>query len=183
VNGSAVVVGLAMEVISVQFTPRFQVGTIRAKPSAKTLSLTQPSLAENIWGSGFELGKVELDQQGQIKTIHVLPMRRPAEPVRTHNGFDINNVALVNGNARIELSAGSAAPMTLQLVAVFKVAAVELSDRFEVAQLVLKPAGNRVRITLDSQPRGTGGTEFDTMRVSLDSSSRISEFVLNSTAE
>jgi len=169
-----------MEVISVQFTPRFQVGTIRARPSAKTLSLTQPSMAENIWGSGFELGKVELDPHGQIRTIHVVPTRRPAEPVRTHNGFDINNVALVNGNAGIELSAGTAAPMTLQLVAVFKVAGVELSDRFEVAQLILQPAGNRVRITLDSQPRGTTGTEFDTMRVRLDSSARISEFVLNS---
>ena len=180
VNGSAVVLGLAMEVLSVQFTPRFQVGTIRARPSAKTLSLTQPSTAENIWGAGFELGKVEIDPQGQIRSLHVVPMRRPAEPVRTHNGFDINNVALINGNAGIELSAGTAAPMTLQLVAVFKVAGVELSDRFEVAQLVLQPAGNRVRITLDSQPRGTSGSEFDTMRVSLDASARISEFVLNS---
>ena len=180
INGSAVVLGLAMEVISVQFTPRFQVGTIRARPSARTLSLTQPSMAENIWGAGFELGKVDVDPQGQIRSIHVVPMRRPAEPVRTHNGFDINNVALINGNARIELSAGSAAPMTLQLVAMFKVAGVELSDRFEVAQLVLQPAGNRVRITLDSQPRGTTGSEFDTMSVRLDASARISELILNS---
>ena len=43
---------------SVQFTPRFEIGTIRAKPSANTLSLTRllvPSVAENRWGAGFEL--------------------------------------------------------------------------------------------------------------------------------
>src|SRR5678815_1903795 len=35
-----VLLGWAMEVISVQFTPRFQLGTIRVRPTAK-LSLTQ----------------------------------------------------------------------------------------------------------------------------------------------
>jgi hypothetical protein len=87
---------------------------------------------------------------------------------------------LVNDQACIQLISGTAAPMTMQLVAMFKVAAVELSDRFEVAQLVLQPEGSRVRITLDPQSRGAAATEFDTVRVHLDSSARIAEFVLNS---
>ena len=174
-----------MEVISVQFTPRLQIGTIRAKPSATTLSLTQllaASDAENPWGPGFELGMVELDPRGQIRTMRVVPTRRPADSIRTHNGFDINEVELVNENACIQLIAGSAAPMTMQLMAIFKVAAVELSDRFEVAQLVLQPESSRVRVTLDPQSRGTAGTEFETVRVNLDSYARIAEFVLNSAA-
>jgi CheY-like chemotaxis protein len=184
-NGGAVLLGLGMEVISVQFTPRFQVGTIRAKPSATTLSLTQllgASGAESFWGPGFELGMVELDPRGQIRTMRVLPTRRPADSIRPHNGFDINQVKLVNDQACIQLISGTAAPMTMQLVAMFKVAAVELSDRFEVAQLVLQPEGSRVRITLDPQSRGAAATEFDTVRVHLDSSARIAEFVLNSAA-
>jgi hypothetical protein len=80
------------------------------------------------------------------------------------------------------MTAGQAAPMTMQLVAMFKVAGVELSDRFEVAQLVLQPAGSRVRVTLDPQARLAGGTEFETVQVRLDSSRRIAEFVLNSAA-
>ena len=72
--------------------------------------------------------------------------------------------------------------MTLQLVAICKVAAVELSDRFEVAQLVLQPESSRVRITLDPQARASVGTEFETASVSLDSFARIAEFVLNSAA-
>jgi DNA-binding response OmpR family regulator len=181
-NGGAVVLGLGMEVLSVQFTPRFQIGTIRAKPSATTLSLTQllmPSVAENRWGAGFELGTVELDSDGRIRTLRVRPTRRPADSIRTHNGFQINDVKLVNETACIQLTAGSSAPMTMQLVAVFKVVAVELSDRFEVAQLVLQPEGSRVRITLDPQSRGTAGTEFEMVGVRLDASARIAEFVLN----
>ncbi|MEY2559360.1 MAG: hypothetical protein QOE34_2785 [Verrucomicrobiota bacterium] len=184
-KGGAVLLGLGMEVISVQFTPRLQIGTIRAKPSATTLSLTQllaASGTESFWGPGFELGMVELDPQGQIKTMRVVPTRRPADSIRMHNGFDINQVELVNGDACIQLVSGTTAPMTMQLVAIFKVAAVELSDRFEVAQLVLQPEGSRVRITLDPQARGAAGAEFETVKVKLDSSARIAEFVLNSAA-
>ena len=183
-NGSAVILGLGMEVISVQFTPRFQIGTIRAKPTARTLSLTQPlpANASNFWGPGFELGPAELDSRGQIRTMRVVPTRRAADSVHTRNGFEINNVALVNEKACIQFVAGSAAPMTMQLMAHFKVAAVELTDRFEVAQLVLQPEGSRVRITLDPQGRAAGGTEFETVGVRLDSSGRIVEFILNSAA-
>jgi DNA-binding response OmpR family regulator len=183
-NGSTVVLGLGMEVIAVQFTPRFQIGTIRAKPTASTLSLTHSSPsapAENLL-AGFEIGPVELDAQGRIRTMRVVPTRRPANAIHTRNGFAIKDLSLVNQNASIELTAGQAAPMTMQLVAMFKVAGVELSDRFEVAQLVLQPAGNRVRITLDPQSRSPGGTEFETVQVRLDSSHRIVEFVLNSAA-
>ena len=70
--------------------------------------------------------------------------------------------------------------MTMRLVAIFRIAGVELSDRFEVAQLVLQPEGNRVRVTLDPQPGGAAGTEFETIGVRLDASARIGEFVLSS---
>jgi DNA-binding response OmpR family regulator len=178
-NGSSVVLGLGMEVIAVQFTPRFQIGTIRARPTASTLSLTHSSApAENLL-AGFEIGPVELDAEGRIQTMRVLPTRQPAKRIEARNGFAINDVALVNQNASIQMTAGQTAPMTMQLMALFKVAAVELSDRFEVAQLVLKPAGSRVRVTLDPRDRPAAGTEFETVQVRLDASRRIAEFVLN----
>jgi hypothetical protein len=182
-NGGAVVLNLGMEVIAVQFTPRFQIGTIRARPSATTLSLTQllrPTVPEDCWGAGFELGPVELDSDGRIRTMRVRPTRRPADSIRTQSGFNINDVKLVNEAACIQFTAGTSAPMTMQLAAVFKVAGVELSDRFEVAQLVLQPESNRVRITLDPQPRGTAGTEFEMIGIRLDASGRAAEFVLRS---
>lgn len=181
--GGGVVLGLGMEVISVQFTPRFQIGTIRARPAATTLSLTQllvPSDAPNFLGAGFELGTAELSSDGRIRTLRVRPTRRPAESVRTHAGFNINDVNLVNEPACIQFTAGMSVPMTMQLVAIFKIAGVELSDRFEVDQLLLQPEGHRVRVTLEPQPSGTTGTEFETVGVRLDASGRIGEFLLSS---
>jgi CheY-like chemotaxis protein len=176
-NGSSVVLGLGMEVVAVQFTPRFQIGAIRARPTASTLSLTHSSAPTENLLAGFEIGPVELDAAGRIRTIRVMPTRQPAKAVQTRNQLVINDVALVNQNASIQVTAGQAAPMTMQLVALFKVAGVELSDRFEVAQLVLQPAGTRVRVILDPQSRAV--SEFETAQVRLDPSRRITEFVLN----
>ena len=179
-NGSSVVLGLGMEVIAVQFTSRFQVGTIRARPTASTLSLTHSSApAENLL-AGFEIGPVELDGYGRIQTMRVVPTRQPAKRIEAKNGFAINDVALIDQNASIQMTAGASAPMTMQLMALFKVAGVELSDRFEVEQLILQPAGSRVRVTLDPQARPAAATEFETVQVRLDASRRIAEFVLNS---
>ncbi|MEY2548545.1 MAG: hypothetical protein QOD64_1127, partial [Verrucomicrobiota bacterium] len=179
-NGSSVVLGLGMEVIAVQFTPRFQIGSIRARPTASTLSLTQPSSPTENLLAGFEIGSVELDPTGRIQTMRVLPTRQPAKAVVKRNGFAINDVAIVNQSASIQLTAGQTAPMTMQLLALFKVARVELSDRFEVAELVLQSSGNRVRISLD--PKSSAATEFETAQVRLDPSRQIAEFVLHAAA-
>jgi CheY-like chemotaxis protein len=178
-NGSSVVLGLGMEVIAIQFTPRFQIGTIRARPTASTLSLTHSSAPTENLLSGFEIGMVELDAHGRIQTMRVVPTRQPAKRIEARSGFAINDISLVNQSASIQITASPSAPMTMQLMAMFKVASVELSDRFEVAQLVLHPAGTRVRVVLDPQSRSVGGTEFETVQVRLDASRRIAEFVLN----
>ena len=141
-----------------------------------------PADAENRWGAGFELGAVELDSAGRIRTMRVRPTRRPADSIQhPQPASHINDVKLVNEAACIQFTAGTSAPMTMQLVAVFKVAGVELSDRFEVAQLVLQPESSRVRITLDPQVAAARtGTEFETVGVRLDASGRIAEFLLSS---
>ena len=179
-NGSSVVLGLGMEVLAVQLTPRFKIGSIRARPTASILSLTHSSAPSENLLAGFEIGPVELDASGRIESIRVMPTRQPAKAVQTRRQLAINDVALVNQNASIQVTAGSSAPMTMQLIAVFKVAGVELSDQFEVAELVLQPAGTRVRVILDPQSRSA--TEFETAQVRLDPARRIAEFVLSAAA-
>jgi hypothetical protein len=177
-NGSTVVVGLGMEVLAIQFTPRFQIGAIRARPTFSTLSLSHSSAPGQNLLAGFEVGPVELDADGRIHTMRVLPTRRPPVPVTVQTRLEIKDVALVNQSASFQVTGGQTAPMTLELMAVFKVAGVELSDCFEVSQLVLQAAGGRVRINLDPQARAAG-TEFETVMVRLDSSRRIAEFFLS----
>lgn len=183
-NRGTVVLGWGMEVVSVQFTPRFQIGTLRVRPTA-SMSLThlqESSVIGNGGPAGFELGKVELDSNGHIKTMRLRPTRAPAGSVLTRKGFDIRDVNLLNESACIQFTARSVAPMVMQLLATFKLIGVELSDRFEVAQLILQPEGNRVRITFDPNSRGNRGTEFETVGVQLDASARVVEFVLNPAA-
>jgi DNA-binding response OmpR family regulator len=176
-NGSTVVVAVGMEVLAVQFTPRFQIGAIRARPAFSTLSLSHSSAPGQNLLAGFEVGPVELDPNGRIHTLRVLPTRRPPVPVEVRTRLEIKDIALVNQNASIQLTGGQAAPMTLKLMALYKVAGVELSDRFEVAQLVLQSAGGRVRVSLDPQS-GEAEAEFEIVGVRLDSSRRIAEFFL-----
>ena len=109
--------------------------------------------------------------------MRVVPTRQPTTPVQTGNHLAINNITLLNQNAAIQLTAGQNAPMTMQLLALFKVAGVELTDRFEVAQLVLQPSGHRVRVSLD--PKSSAATEFEAAQVRLDPSRHIAELVLN----
>jgi DNA-binding response OmpR family regulator len=180
-NGSMVIVALGLEVVAVQFTPRFQIGAIRARPTFSTLSLSHSSAPGQNLLAGFEVGPVELDASGRIHTLRVLPTRRPPVPVEVRTRLEIKDIALVNQNASIQLTGGQAPPMTLKLMAVFKVSGVELSDRFEVAQLVLQSAGGRVRVNLDPQSHNAG-TEFETVGVRLDSSRRIAEFFLSAVA-
>jgi DNA-binding response OmpR family regulator len=176
-NGSTVVVAVGMEVLAVQFTPRFRIGAIRARPTFSTLSLSHSSAPGQNLLAGFEVGPVELDPNGRIRTLRVLPTRRPPVPVEVRTRLEIKDIALVNQNASIQLTGGQTAPMTLKLMALYKVAGVELSDRFEVAQLVLQSAGGRVRVNLDPQS-GDADAEFEIVGVRLDSSRRIAEFFL-----
>jgi DNA-binding response OmpR family regulator len=181
-NGSSVVVGLGLEILAIQFTPRFQIGAIRARPTFSTLSLSHSSVPGQNLLAGFQVGPVELDANGRIHTMRVLPTRRPPVPVEVTTQLAISDVALVNQSASFQVTGGGqASPMTVELLALFKVARVELSERFEVSQLILQSAGSRVRVNLDPHAR-TAGTDFETVAVRLDSSRRVAEFFLSAVA-
>ena len=62
-----------------------------------------------------------------------------------------------------------------------ELAGVELSANFQVAQLILKPRANTVRVTLSSQSAGQeqSGATCETAGVKLDASARIAELLLN----
>ena len=97
-----VVLGLFLEVISLQLTPMLQMGAIRARPSSLAVSLHVKS--ESLRGripleTGFELGRLEVDGNGTIETIRLVPTRRPVERIATRNAFDIGEVTIVPSNA------------------------------------------------------------------------------------
>jgi DNA-binding response OmpR family regulator len=182
-----VVLGLFLEVVSMQLTESLRMGVIRAKPSSETVSLhvASPALRAAFPANGFQLGPVEVDKNGRIATLRLIPTLQPFTPLQTRNALQIGTVSVVPANARehVELKPNLNAPMRVQLLAHLELAGVELSNTFQVSQLVLKTRATTVRVTFSSQSIGqeeTGAT-CETAGVKLDASARIAELLLQPT--
>ena len=183
---NAVILGLPLEVLAIQFSPSLQMAAIRARPWSATVSLhvQPPSLAGvPLPQAGFELGHVDLNGRGQIESVRLIPTRLSIANPPQRGRFGVNKVAILpagGGNA-LELTPGSASPMTVQLFASFELAAVELSPTFGVAALVLESRRAEMRVTL--QPDGPAiGATFKAAQVLLDREARIAEILLDAMA-
>ena len=179
-----VVLGLFLEVVSMQLNESLRMGAIRAKPSSGTVSLhvASPALRAAFPDNGFQLGPVEIDRNGRIVTLRLIPTLQPFTPPQTRNALQIGGVAVVpaNSHEHVELMPTLTAPMRVQLLAHLELAGVELSNTFQVAQLVLKARAKTVRVTFSSQSIGPEepGATCEAAAVKLDASARIAELLL-----
>lgn len=182
IEANEAVLGLFLEVVSMQLTPELQMGAIRAKPASFTVSLRLPSAAHPAAGSeiGFQLGATQLDKDGRISSLRLIPTSKGFQPAGTRSGFEIAAVNVLPNavRARVQLTPAGTTPMTMELLAHLELAAVELSPMFQVAQLVLKWPTNVVHVTLNSKTSVQSGARFEAATVKLDSSARIVEFLL-----
>jgi hypothetical protein len=180
---SDVVLGLFLEVVSMQLTDALRMGAIRARPSSSIVSLhvASPALRAALPPNGFQLGPAEVDPYGRISTIRLTPTQQPYMPLPTRNAFQIAGLAVVpsNSHERVQLTPTMTAPMTMQLLAHMELAGVELSANFQMDRLVLRPRGNRARVTLDAQGTNESGTICEIAEVRLDQHGRIRELLLN----
>ena len=179
------VLGLFLEVVSMQLTPQLQMGTIRAKPASLIVSLhlPWPAARNAIPGQiGFQLGATDLDGKGRISTIRVIPTEKPFQPSQTRSAFEIGGVTVIPNEktrAQVQLTPAGTTPMTMELLAHLEVAQVELSPTFELAQLILKWRTNEVRVTLNPKAPEQSAARFEASAVKLDGSGRIAELLLN----
>lgn len=185
-TGNEVVLGLFLEVVSMQLTPSLRMGAIRAKPSSFTVSLhVSPAALRSALPveTGFELGRVELNAKGAIASMRLIPTLKPVQRLETRNALQIGGLSVVPHNSRehMQLTPAANAPMMMHLLAHFEVARVELSTSFTVALIVLNSRSSTVQMTLSSEAVGQEqtGTLCETAAVRLDSSSRIAELLLN----
>jgi DNA-binding response OmpR family regulator len=184
-GGNDVVLGLFLEVVSMQLTPSLRMGTIRAKPSSLTVSLhiASRALRAVLPATGFQLGPVELDRAGRIAALRVVPTIQPFMPMETRNSFQIGGVSVVpeNSHERLELTPMASAPMRMHLLANLEIAGVELSNTFQISQIVLVTRTNQVRVTLSEQATGQeqNGATCEAAGIQLDGAARLVELVLN----
>jgi DNA-binding response OmpR family regulator len=177
------VLGLYLEVISMQLTPQLQMGAIRAKPTGAVASLQLSSAAAQsaIGRTGFKLGPTSLDANGRIAALRLIPTSQPFQAAQTRVSFEIGGVAVIPNQlrARVQLTPAGTTPMTIEMLVHLELAAVELSQTFQVAQLILNSRSQAVRVTLDPKAPHTSGSTFEASMIKLDSAGRIAELVLS----
>jgi len=183
-DGNAAVLGLFLEVVSMQLTSQLQMGAIRARPASLTASLRlQSAAARHAIPAelGFQLGPTKLSGQGRISTMRVVPTSRPFQPAQMRTAFEIGGVALIPNETRaqVQLTPAGTTPMTMELRAHLELNAVELTPSFQVAQLILNWGSNVVRVTLNPKAPEQTAARFGLRVLELDDSGRIAELLLS----
>ena len=181
---SETVLSLYLEVVSMQVTPQFEMRSIRARPAPGAVALRLASGATNLGvarETGFQLGATQLDVNGRILTMRLVPNSKPFQPAQIRTAFQIGSVAVVPGatRQRVQLTTAGSTPMMLQIISRAELAGVKLSPTFQVGELVLKWRTNAVRVTLDPKAPEESGAMFELSAVQLDSAGRIVELLLN----
>ena len=182
-DGSGAILGLFIEVLSMQLTSHLQMGAIRARPSSLTGSLRlESAAARNAIPAeiGFQLGPAQFSAEGRISELRLVPTLKPRQPTQMRNAFEIGGVALIpnESRARVQLTPAGTTPMTMELFAHLELSAVELTPSFQVAQLILNWRTNAVRVTLNPKAPEQSAAKFDMRVEKLDSSGRIAELLL-----
>jgi DNA-binding response OmpR family regulator len=179
-----VLLDLPLDVVSMQVNAAFQIGAIRARPASLTVAIEIPALTATAalpLKPGFHLGPIDLDANGCISIVRLIPTSQPFRPVQTRSAFEIGGVTVVPANERekIQLMSIAASRMTMQLFAPLELISVELAPNLEIRQLVMRCRGNAVRVSLNSQSSpAQSAASFEATRVQLDQSRRIDELTL-----
>jgi DNA-binding response OmpR family regulator len=183
-DGNTAVLGIFLEVLSMQLTSQLQMGAIRARPSSLTASLRLQSAAARSAipaELGFQLGPAKLGGEGRISMMRLVPTSKPFQPAQMRTAFEIGGVALIPNEtrARVQLTPAGTTPMTMELRANLELNAVELTPNFQVAQLILNWNTSVVRVTLSPKAPEQTAAKFDLRVLKLDDSGRIAELLLS----
>jgi DNA-binding response OmpR family regulator len=183
-DGNAAILGIFLEVVSMQLTSQLQMGAIRARPSSMIGSLRlESATARSAIPSdvGFQLGPIKLNGDGRISTMRLIPTAKPFQPAQTRTAFEIGGVALIPNEtrARVQLTPAGTTPMTMELFAHLELSWVELSATFQVAQLILNWNTHAVRVTLNPKAPEQSAAKFEMRVLKLDDSGRIGELLLS----
>lgn len=183
-DGNAAILGIFLEVVSMQLTSQLQMGAIRARPSSMIGSLRlQSAAARNAIPPdlGFQLGPIKLNGEGRISTMRLIPTAKPFQPAQTRGSFEIGGVALIPNEtrARVQLTPAGTTPMTIELFAHLELNSVELSATFQVSQLILNWNTSHVRVTLNPKASEQTAASFEMHVDKIDNAGRIGELVLS----
>ena len=183
-DGGGAVLGLFLEVLSMQLTSQLQMGAIRARPASLMASLRLESAAARNAipaETGFQIGRAQFSAEGRISSLRLLPTAMPLQPAQMRNAFEIGGVAVIPNEtrARVQLTPSGTTPMTMELLAHLELSAVELTQNFQLAQLILDWPTSAVRVTLNPKAPAQTAAKFEMRVEKLDGHGHITEVLLN----
>ena len=182
-DGSGAVLGLFLEVLSMQLTSQLQMGAIRARPASLMASLRLESATARSAipaETAFQIGPAQFSGEGRISLLRIIPTTKPFQPAQMRSAFEIGGVAVIPNEtrARVQLTPAGTTPMTMELLAHLELNSVELTPNFQVAQLILNWPNNPVRVTLNPKAPEQTAAQFQMRVEKLDHSGRIAELLL-----
>src|SRR5207237_9511743 len=129
----------------------FPSSAIRSRPDSLTVGIEIPALTATAalpLKTGFHLGPIDLDSNGCISIVRLIPSSQPFRPVQTRSAFEIGGVTVVPANEleQLQRMTTAASRMTMQLFAPLELISVELAPNLEIRQLVLLYRGKAVRV-------------------------------------
>jgi len=173
---TALRVTMTVEIVAVQVTSSFEMETAMMQPSGRIVSVqigddTQPNSVP--LETGFRLGEATLGRGRQIETMRLLPTNQPPQlpgprsllsVAASRFGEDATNAG------KLRLAASPEQAMPVRFTANFQVVAIELSDAFEVAALLLHADRGPVLLRNDNE---SGGRAFTIEQVQLDAANEL----------
>jgi DNA-binding response OmpR family regulator len=138
----------ACEVISVQLAADFRMGALQLKPADAGILVRMSGASSLGPEKDFRLGPVQLNAEGKIDTITIVPTTKLPHAPPSEGDFAVDRVSTsASAEGRlVELTGTQSGAMRVQLSAQFQLLRVDLSETFDVALAVLQAQSNSVRV-------------------------------------
>ncbi len=147
------------EIVSMQLTPFFRLGSVQLKASSDVVSLhllaarrEEHPLAAGI---SFLVERVELDEAAGLRSILLKPLDEARELTAPTPSLQIDHlsVAAEGEDAPISVKTSGQAATAVQLLGTFAVAALDFTPSFEIGSLRLEPTSRTVRLRVAPSTR------------------------------
>jgi len=184
VRQTDVTVTLSLHVVSMQLTALFRVETMTLRPVDPTVGVKmgdgQPLGGESI-ETRFQLSTILLGAEGRLETLRLIPTQQPPTLSFDESSFAIGGLSVQPANAyqNVQLTAPADNSMRVRLTAPFGLLAVELSQRFEIAAVLLQSRSTNVVVSNNAEK---AGTSFHLHAVELDSAGQLQGLLVRAIA-
>jgi hypothetical protein len=182
---------LGFEITSLQLTPFFKLGSVQLRPLSDVVSLhlvaSQQTDGPMATGISFQIEKVELTEQSQVRSILLKPLgvAQPATIPQPKLQVDAIQLNQAGEGSAIQITPSQQTSTAVQFLATFTVASMEFTPAFEIGTLRLEPTSNTVMLRLAPSQRGAGmelPPTFEMSNVQIGSEAQLTAVTLTPSA-